>query len=106
MSLETSCHANSVDNRLVSLLYVLAEILAKKENKIFFGTPWIFIAETNLWIREMILINSRNNLELLNMESATRKNPKSEIEVYLTKFPNAVILDIREFIKSGTTFQQ
>ena len=51
-------------------------------------------------------MNSPNSLELLNMDSATRKKLKSEIEVYLTKFSNAQIRNIREFPKSGTTFKQ
>jgi len=49
--------------------------------------------------------NLPNNLELLNMDSATRKKMKSEIEVYLTKFLIAQIEDICEFLKSGITFQ-
>ena len=53
----------------------------------------------------MSLINPRNSLELLSMHYATRKKLRSEIEVYLTKFPNAQIKDIREFLKSGTTSQ-
>ena len=47
-----------------------------------------------------------NSLELFNMDSATRKKLKSEIEVYLTEFLNAQIKDICEFLKSSTTFQR
>ena len=51
-------------------------------------------------------MNPRNSLELLKMDSATRKKLKSEIEVYLSKFPDARIRDVREFLKSdGTTSQ-
>ena len=40
------------------------------------------------------------------MDSETRKKLKSEIEVYLAKFPNAQIRDVRKFLKSdGTTSQ-
>ena len=54
----------------------------------------------------MSQINPRNSLELLKMDSATRKKLKSEIEVYLSKFPDARIRDVREFLKSdGTTSQ-
>ena len=54
----------------------------------------------------MSLINPQNGLELLKMDSETRKNLKSEIEVYLAKFPNAQIRDVRKFLKSdGTTSQ-
>ena len=49
----------------------------------------------------MSLMNRPNSLELLNMDSATRKKLKSEIEVNLTKFPNEQIKDIREFLKSA-----
>ena len=52
------------------------------------------------------LTNLPNSLELLIMDSATRKKLKSEIKVYLTKFSNAQIKKIREFLKSGTTFEQ
>ena len=55
---------------------------------------------------EVSLMNLPNILELLNMDSATRKKLKSEIEVYLTKFLIAQIKDICEFLKSGTTFQR
>ena len=54
----------------------------------------------------MSLTNPPKSLELLNMDSATRKKLKSEIEVYLTKFLNAKIKDICEFLKSGTIFQR
>ena len=54
----------------------------------------------------MSLTNLPNSLELLNMDSATRKKLKSEIEVYLTKFLIAQIKDICEFLKSGITFQR
>ena len=54
----------------------------------------------------MSLINPQNGLELLKMDSETRKKLKSEIEVYLAKFPNAQIRDVRKFLKSdGTTSQ-
>ena len=53
----------------------------------------------------MSLIHPRNSLESLNMDSATRKKLKSEIEVYLTVSPNAQIKDICEFLESGTTSQ-
>ena len=48
----------------------------------------------------MSLTNPPNSLELLNMDSATRKKLKSEIEVKVTKFPNAQFRDNREFLKS------
>ena len=54
----------------------------------------------------MSLTNAPNSFELLNKDSATRKKLKSEIEVYLTEFSNAQIKNIREFPKSGTTFNQ
>ena len=46
-------------------------------------------------------MNPQNSLELLNMDSATRKKLKSDTEVNLTKFANAQIKDIREFLKSA-----
>ena len=52
------------------------------------------------------LTNLPNNLELLNMDSETRKKLKSEFKVYLTKFLIAQIKDICEFRKSDTTFQR
>jgi len=42
----------------------------------------------------MSVTNLPNSLELLIMDSATRKKLKSEIEVYLTKFHIAQIKDI------------
>ena len=54
----------------------------------------------------MSLINPRNSFELLKMVSATRKLLKSETEVYLAKFPDVRIRDVRVFLKSdGTTSQ-
>ena len=53
----------------------------------------------------MFLMNPPNGLKLLNIDSGARKKLKSEIEVHLSKFPNAQIKDISEFLKSGTTFQ-
>ena len=54
----------------------------------------------------MSLMNPQNGLEWLKMDSETRKKLKSEIEVYLAKFPNAQIRDVRKFLKSdGTTSQ-
>ena len=46
----------------------------------------------------MSLTNLPNSLELLNMDSATRKKLKSEIEVYLTKFLNAQIITINYYL--------
>ena len=53
----------------------------------------------------MSLIHPRNSLESLNMDSATRKKLKSDIEVYLAVFPYAQFKDIRESSESGTTSQ-
>ena len=48
----------------------------------------------------------RNSFELLKIYSVTRKKLKSEIEVYLAKFPDVRIRDVRVFLKSdGTTSQ-
>ena len=55
---------------------------------------------------EVSLTNLPSSLELLNLDSATWKKLKSEIEIYLTKFLIAQIKDICEFLKSGTTFQR
>ena len=52
------------------------------------------------------LTNLLNSLELLNMDFATRKKLKSEIEIYLTKFLIAQFKEICEFLKSATTFQR
>ena len=39
----------------------------------------------------MSLMNPSKSLILCNMDSATKKKPKSEIGVYFTKFPNVQI---------------
>ena len=42
-------------------------------------------------------------IHLLKMLPETKKKLKNEIKVYLLKFPNADIKDLREFLRTGST---